>query len=168
MIVATSAFGVGMDKSDIRTVIHVTIPETVERFYQEVGRGGRDGRCSNSIVLYCDEDRTISTETARGRDEDNIGEEKAYLRWESLYQKRKLGEDEKIIVDAFKTVPPYLIKTGYKGKGKGDHFHNQITLFTMARAKMIEIHNAPPNLKSMDQVDEIPEEYWDRYYRGHI
>ena len=35
----------------------------------------------------------------------------------------------------------------------------------MARAKMSEIHNAPPNLKSMDQVDEIPEEYWDRYYR---
>ena len=125
----------------------------------------RDGRCSNSIVLYCDEDRTISTETARGRDEDNIGEEKAYLRWESLYQKKKAWEDEKIIVDAFKTVPPYLIKTGYKGKGKGNHFHNQITLFTMARAKMIEIHNAPPNLKSMDQVDEIPEEYWDRYYR---
>ena len=80
-MVATSAFGLGVDKAEVRTIVHATMPESLDRFYQEVGRSGRDGRASVSLLLYTNADIHEANEMAQNT---QIGNDLAFERWESM------------------------------------------------------------------------------------
>jgi ATP-dependent DNA helicase RecQ len=90
LMVATSAFGMGVDKPDVRAVIHACFPESIDRFYQEVGRGGRDGATMQSVLIYTEHDKR----TGKGLVTRLLKPKTINARWSALWKSRKNNHEE--------------------------------------------------------------------------
>lgn len=134
IMIATSAFGMGVDKSDVRTIITAYIPESISRFYQEVGRAGRDGYASLSYWLYVKRrDRTAIRDRMKRQ---VIGAKNLVARWKSLRKGEKvIGHPDWLIVDKEKK-PKHLEgnMTGKKNAG-----WNKDVIMMLYRADLIDI-----------------------------
>ena len=159
IVVATSAYGLGVDQNDVRAIIHACLPESIDRFYQEVGRGGRDGRPAVSLLLWTPADEN----TAQGLALTTvIGVDKASKRWEAMWTRRRPDGDDSFVLH-LDTIPHYL-----KGNNQRSEQWNLLTLLLMQRAHLLRLGVVDPPRRAPEETerewearrDEAYERFW--------
>ncbi|BEU04249.1 hypothetical protein OAG1_30490 [Agarivorans sp. OAG1] len=148
IMVATSAFGVGMDKNDVRCVIHATVPENMDRYYQEVGRAGRDGLAATSILIYTNDDMKLAD---RIGGETVIGVDLGHERWCSMWQRAESLPGGYFRLNLANLVPR-LHRLSKQNKS-----WNLRTILLMVRAGVIQLdavrQQIPQQQESQSDVD---------------
>lgn len=140
VVVATSAFGLGVDHAGVRSVVHACVPETIDRFYQEVGRGGRDGKASVSLVAYTDADVRVAKDLAR---QQLIGASKGWDRWNYMWRRRKPIEDRYAV-----------LAVNRRGVGSPyDRMWDERTIVLTARAGIVRLAHVGELRASRSPVD---------------
>lgn len=86
IMVATTAFGMGVDVSDIRLVIHFNLPLSVIDYYQQIGRAGRDGKKAHCVLLYAEEDRELNGNILCQEDYDEALQQLLLARLDEMIQ----------------------------------------------------------------------------------
>jgi len=144
IVVATSAFGLGLDVQGVRGAIHLCVPESVDRLYQEVGRSGRDGHASVSLVLWTDPDAEVARSMAEAK---LIGPEKAWKRWRSMSR----GPVADGVLAADLTAPTEDVTYPWSDANR---YWNTQTLSAMDRAGMVSLEWPTPPDVPVDITDE--------------
>lgn len=151
-MVATSAFGLGMDQADVRAVVHACVPETVDRFYQEVGRGGRDGKACLSFLVHTPGDVAVAKFLNTER---IISVKKGLARWRAMLGSAKAVGDDGSLLVSLEAKPPSVT-----GDSDANVAWNLRTLVLMARAGLLvlEAHT----LSQLTRGEEESEESFER------
>jgi superfamily II DNA/RNA helicase len=157
LVVGTSAFGLGIDNPHVRTVIHACVPETLDRFYQEVGRGGRDGHSAASIIIpagnYSPEWKD-DYYTARGLNNVRLLKiETAHRRWSGMFKRQALFEGDDVFrmrVDG----RPGLESEYIDMIGEKNTEWNVRVLTLMANAGMIELLGPDSNVVGAGDMED--------------
>ncbi len=156
IMVATSAFGVGVDKSDVRTIVHACLPENVDRFYQEVGRSGRDGYSAISLVCTTVDDYGIAKNTNRTA---RITPEVAAPRWEGMRKSGIFPSTEHGDIQLVDTNAPPEDKPDMR-RSEANHEWNVHTLLLMERAGLIEITHSREDVAASLEHDDKDDTDW--------
>jgi ATP-dependent DNA helicase RecQ len=131
IMVGTSAFGLGVDKSDVRAIVHATLPENIDRFYQEVGRGGRDGYSTSSLLCACPEDMKLAYSLSPKR----ITFEKAEPRWRAM-----LTTPNDVLAGDVRRINRDAVPAGkHRNAVEIDRDWNDHLLLLLQRAGVIEV-----------------------------
>ncbi len=144
VVIATSAFGIGVDKPDVRTIIHACCPENLSRFYQEVGRGGRDGFPSISLFLPYQSryDREGDVRRALGLINKRVlTVERAVIRWNSMLTSPTVFVDGDECVLNTSTVPSTMTDEEAEYVGNRNVAWNVNLLLFLHRTGFIDLLN---------------------------
>lgn len=144
IVVATSAFGLGVDNSEVRAVVHGCIPESADRFYQEVGRGGRDGHSSISLTIYEQDDWGV----ARGLSSPRVIREQGWPRWKVMWNTKNYESGIDAWVVDLQAKPPNVFQEGERNRK-----WNRVTLSLMSRAGVIDLVQSIPDLSLLDTLE---------------
>lgn len=139
LIVATSAFGLGVDQADVRAVVHACVPETIDRYYQEVGRGGRDGKAAVSLTIYTPEDLRVAKRLNR---KTFIGIKRGRQRWQRMFEEKEVIANNRYRVRV--SVTPSLRWGDIDMNNRRNRDWNVRTLTLMSRAGLIRMDSEPP------------------------
>ncbi|MFD1371083.1 protein DpdF [Actinoplanes sichuanensis] len=149
IVVGTSAFGLGLDMADVRSVVHACVPETLDRYYQEVGRAGRDRRPALAYLASAPSDYGVAALINR---EIVISSDKGWDRWGSMARSAADLGHGRLDID-LDTLPTYIPEeSGHNRQW------NVRTLNLMAQAGLIDLHSPQPPSRNADE----PEDQWQR------
>lgn len=136
LIIATSAFGVGVDKGDVRTVLHLYIPDTPNQYYQELGRGGRDGLTSLSVMCINPSD---DIDSAYKRMNKVLSPDKIWGRWQSMLNSDTSPWYKGMCTLDTAVKPKYNVTTGDEDASEIDVQWNVYVILLLRRYNYISI-----------------------------